>query len=78
MEGEPIEWPETTRYGYKLEGWYVYPEDVYKRQVYGDAALVCRKRRARGHYRINLQGDFQTAGAFVGSPRCVCICQNGS
>ena len=26
MEGEPIEWPETTRYGYKLEGWYVYPE----------------------------------------------------
>lgn len=34
--------------------------------VYGDAALVCRKRRARGHYRINLQGDFQTAGAFTG------------
>ena len=26
MEGELIEWPETTRYGYKLEGWYVYPE----------------------------------------------------
>ncbi len=25
-EGEKIAWPEVSRYGYKFEGWYVYPE----------------------------------------------------